>query len=524
MATAPGMSSNAARERRLASRRHGIASGFLLPAILALATAVPGLVAQACELRAGVAKIEISSEEAGPPQGPLYVKALVLCDGTTTGAILTLDVVAIGEIGPIGNEFLGQVRKQLESELGIPPSKVLVNASHCHGVVCKDVADRTVRAVREALRNLAPVNVGAGAGHEDRVMENRRLKLANGREADVRHAYALPPDEAVAGIGSVDPEIGILRLDRKDGRPLAVVYNFACHPIIGVPSGANTSDLTGFASQVIEDGLGSGAVALFLQGCAGDVNPIGYKAVDEPRDAQRLGNLLGLSALEAMRQVKCKEGAALALTHQTLPLPRADLAESIARAESEQLKLLGRLKGTSLNLKTFIPLLVKYRLAEEFPLAPSHRYLHDQQLGREDLNRLDGENRKNLEQYIANVHTMEELTRNQINLDLLKKHQARNTAAGSKTIDAEVVGLRVGEFRLIAFPGELSVEIGLNIKKRSPHALTFVSGCSNGYLYYAPTSEQLKNRGGAQEDSDCLLAPEWQAMFEDKAAELLKGL
>ena len=75
-----------------------------------------------------------------------------------------------------------------------------------------------------------PVNVGVGTGYEDRIMENRRLKLKNGKEADVRHAYSLVPDEEVAGIGPVDPEIGILRLNRKDGRTLAVVYNFAVHP------------------------------------------------------------------------------------------------------------------------------------------------------------------------------------------------------------------------------------------------------------------------------------------------------
>jgi hypothetical protein len=32
------------------------------------------------------------------------------------------------------------------------------------------------------------------------------------------------------------------------------------------------------------------------------------------------------------------------------------------------------------------------------------------------------------------------------------------------------------------------------------------------------------NAGGAQEDSDCILAPEWQKVFEDKVAELLKRI
>ena len=131
------------------------------------------------------------------------------------------------------------------------------------------------------------MRVGVGAGYEERIMENRRLKLKNGAVVDVRHAYSMPPDEEVAEVGPIDPEIGILRLDRTDddparGRTLAVVYNFACHPIQGVPGGANTADLSGFASQVIEENLGEGAVALFLQGCGGDINPALYKDVDIP--------------------------------------------------------------------------------------------------------------------------------------------------------------------------------------------------------------------------------------------------
>ena len=126
--------------------------------------------------------------------------------------------------------------------------------------------------------------------------------------------------------------------------------------------------------------------------------------------------------------------------------------------------------------------------------------------------------------YIRNIHVMEELTRVQVNLNLLKKHHARNLAAGKGTVEVEVLGLRVGDFVLVTFPGELSVQIGLDIKKRSPHKYTFVAGVTNGYIYYSPTAEQLKNRGGAQEDSDCVLAPEWQKVFEGKAAEILERL
>ncbi|MCB1078568.1 MAG: hypothetical protein KDM64_12140, partial [Verrucomicrobiae bacterium] len=111
----------------------------------------------------------------------------------------------------------------------------------------------------------------------------------------------------------------------------------------------------------------------------------------------------------------------------------------------------------------------------------------------------------------------------QVNLALLEKHQKEFLAKGP-TIDVEVAGLRIGDFRLVTFPGELTVRIGLHIKKASPHEFTFVAGYTNGYIYYSPTAEQLKNPGYAQEDCDSVLAPEWQELFETRSAKLIEKL
>lgn len=473
---------------------------------------------------AGVAKVDITDREAGPVNDPLYVKALVLQSGQTKFAIVTVDAVAVGEIGHISNEYLPAVRAAVKDQVGIPPANVMVNASHCHGVVCADVADRTVQAIEQAASQLVPVKIGTGSGHEDRVMENRRLFLNDGTEVDVRHAYSLPPDEAVAKVGPVDTQIGVLRLDRMDGSILSVVYNFACHPIQGVPSGANTADMIGFASKVIEENTGDETLALFLQGCGGDINPVMYKDVEHPRDAEPLGNLLGLSTLRAVREIECKEDSRLVVRNQQLTLPRRDPTARIFEMEKEQKRLLNSLNGTSLDLKAFLALTVKYNLSEQFPSYASHRYLHDEQLGRDDFRKLDALNRKNLQAYIRNIHAMEELTRVNTNLRLLRKHQRGLIDSGKRTVDVELTTVRIGDLVLTTFPGELTVQIGLNIKKASPHPQTLVAGYTNGYIYYAPTAKQLENFGGAQEDSDCILAPEWQALYEAKAAEMLQGI
>ncbi len=508
--------------RRTVLRSYRQLAVVLAVAVLSVASATES--ASAAQLWAGAAKVDITNRDVGLVNDPLYVKALVIRNESMTAVIVTVDAVAIEEIGSIKSDYLPTVRAAIEKDLKIKPANVMINASHCHGVVCADVTERTIKAIKLAAAKLVPVTVGVGRGFEDRVQENRRLKLKDGRTIDVRHAYSMPADEDVAEVGPIDTEIGLLKLNREDGRTLAVVYNFACHPIQGVPNKGNTADMTGFASQVIEDNLSEGAIALFVQGCGGDINPVQYKDVENPRDAETLGNLLGLSTLKGLRKIKTNGNAALKVVNHKMELPRADHTQRIADMEAEQRRLLASLGGTSLNLKTFIPLVVKYNVSSEFPSYYSHRYLLEKKLGRDGLSKLDVENRANMKRYIRNIMAMEQLTRLGTNMRLLRKHQASLVASGKRTISVEVVGIRVGDFVLVTFPGELTVPIGLNIKKKSPHPNTFVAGYTNGYIYYSPTAEQLRNRGNAQEDSDCLLAPEWQKQFEDKVAEVLKQL
>ncbi len=299
--------------------------------------AVPDRTVQA-ELLAGTGRADITRQTA-PFNDPLYAKALALRSGQQTLVLITVDAVSIGRIGYIRDTYLQQVRDVLQQELGISPQSVFVNASHCHGTVCEDVAERTIAAVREAVQNMVPVRAGTGAGQEVRIMENRRLLLHDGSETDVRRAYSMPWDDEVAAIGPVDPEIGLLRLDRRDGTPLAIIYNFACHPIHGVPSGLSSADFPGFASAVIEENLGHDCLAFFIQGCAGDINPVIYKDVSTPHDCEPFGNMLGLNVLRGLRSIPADQmqtDPELQVINRSLELPRA-FATGWHRSEFPQL-------------------------------------------------------------------------------------------------------------------------------------------------------------------------------------------
>ncbi len=479
-------------------------------------------------LRAGVAKSDITTEAEGVRvNDPLFAKALVLEGGSTRLAIIAIDATAIGGIGDIKDDFFPKLRARIQKELGIPGANVLVNASHTHPpgrLLCESdqQLERTFDAVRRATENLTPVRVGCGTGHEDRIMMNRALRLKNGLHWTIRHSNPCPPDEEVAGVGPVDPEIGVLRIDRLDGRPLAVVYNFACHPYLGVPRGGVTADFPGFASKVIEDNLGHDAMALFLQGAGGDITAVLYKDTSRPRDSEPFGTMLGLSTLEALRAIQTGD-ATLNVINEPLLLPRrTDIPARIAALEQEQAGLLRSLRGTSLNVKTFVPLYIKYALSPDYPSYYSYRYLQAQQTGSDEMSGIDAQNRGHMDKYLRNIQAMEKLARIQDKIATLQRHQAINDASGESTVATEVQGIRIGNFVLITSPAEVLVEVGLNVKNASPHQHTFMAAYSNGYIHYGPPAADYDK--GGYEVTECFIAPEWQRLYEETAKEVLGRL
>ncbi len=479
-------------------------------------------------VRAGVAKSDITTRAKGALiHDPLYAKALVLDDGATKVALIAMDVIAIGMIGEVKDDFLPKLRSRIQKELKIPGRNVLVNASHTHPpgrLLCDDreQVNRTFDAVRRAAQNMTDVKVGWGRGHEDRFTMNRSLRLKNGKAWTIRHANPCPPDEEVAAVGPTDTEIGILRIDRTDGRPLAVVYNFACHPLFGDARGSITANFPGFASRVIEENLGHGAMALFLQGAGGDMIDVRFKDFTRPRDTEPLGMMLGQSTLKALRKIRTKD-VKLKVISETIQLPRrTDIPARIKELRQEQTELLESLRTTSLNFKVFLPMYIKYALNPEYPADYSYRYLQEAQIGSDDLVAMDVHNRRCIEKYLRNIHAMEKLVRIQDKIETLKFHKALNDDAGERTIRAEVQGIRIGECVLITSPAEVLVQVGLNVKRASPYKCTFMAAFSNGYMHYgAPAADYS---GGGYEVTECLLAPEWQRLYEKKANDVIRKL
>ncbi|MFC1636138.1 neutral/alkaline non-lysosomal ceramidase N-terminal domain-containing protein [Planctomycetota bacterium] len=475
---------------------------------------------EAASLRAGVAVQDITSD--APTKNihdPLYAKALVLDDGATKAVIICVDIISASDT------LVSEVRRQVQKELGINQKNVLLNASHNHHTwnqTAEDMTSRIVQAVEQAASTTVPVKIGVGVGYEDRISMNRRLRLKNGKEWTIRRANPSPQDSEVVGLGSMDTEIGILRLDKVGGGILAVLYNFAVHPYGGIPDGSVTADLPGFASRVIEEAMGPGAVALFVQGAAGDITPIRYKDFDAPPPTERLGMMLGRSVIVTAKRLPMKEQSDIKVVSEIIELPkRQDVAVRIESLEEQQEEILrffagigcgAHGAGTSLNFKSFLPLYIKYSIDPNYPSYSSYLYLAEQTTDRKDLKHLDAANKKRVGKYLQCIHKMEELIRLQTNLQILKRHLREDD---SRSLVVEIQGIRIGEFILVTFPGELFAEVGLRLKKQSPFPHTFIAAYSNGNIGYAPTADVYQNE--AYEDVLTRLSPHWQQLYETKA-------
>ena len=475
-------------------------------------------------IKAGTGKSNITIDGAFVNDS-LYAKALVLQSRDTKLVILTMDVLSIGRSTSFTIQALSDLRNMIRKEYGIDGEKVLINASHnhCGGKVPEDIAMRAFMAVRKAFNNLEPVKIGSGTGSENRISMNRRVKLSDGKVFTIRQASPNMPDEMITGVGETDNEIGILRIDRMDGSVKAVVYNFACHPYTGVPNGGITAEYPGFASGVIENNAGNSSMAFFLQGAAGDITEILYKDVNNVRDCRPFGEMLGLSTVQALKSIPVNKAGKLSIISDTVMLPlRSDIPEVLRILEEDEEKLLSSLRSTSLNIKSFIPLYIKYSLSPDYPSYYSYRYFQEEKTGVNDLNLMDELNRKNMDKYLDNILAMEKLAQIREDKAMLNYSLDEINKYGGSFVAAEILAVRIGDFIIITFPAEMCVNAGLRLKELSPFKQTFISAYTNGYLNYAPAAEEYIQ--GGYEYTRAIFKPEWQNIYETRILSIISRL
>jgi neutral ceramidase len=105
----------------------------------------------------------------------------------------------------------------------------------------------------------------------------------------------------------VDPTVTILRIDTAKGDPLAILINYACHPVVlGSDNPQYSADFPGITNRVVEKSLGGKVESFFVQGAPGDINPY-YANTPIAQDAIKLrdwtGERLGQEAARVAKSI-----------------------------------------------------------------------------------------------------------------------------------------------------------------------------------------------------------------------------
>ncbi|MBM3335613.1 neutral/alkaline non-lysosomal ceramidase N-terminal domain-containing protein, partial [Candidatus Sumerlaeota bacterium] len=411
------------------------------------------------QLRAGAAASNITPElgvildgtimQIGPAKhihDELHARCLVLDDGATRIAFAVCDTTMIAP------EVVAHAKRLTEATTGLAPDHVLISATHTHSSpraidlglgeanrrYNEFLAQRIADGIRRAINQLAPAKIGWGSAQKPEYVFNRRWfvkpEMASpspfgGRAEQV----AMNPARAAAvkPAGPVDPEVFVLSVQYADGRPLALLANYALHYVGGVPPGHISADYFGAFADRIEALLGADQqqppfVGIMANGTCGDVSNIDLSKPPESRPAyakmREVADGLAQEVLKVVRGIQYHNWVPLSARTSVLEL-------GVRRPDAARL---------------------------EWAREISAKMKADQRMSR------------------PAIYAREAL--------LLSQYPP--------TVSITLQAFRIGDLGIGAAPCEMFAETGLAIKKQSPFKATFIIELANGFSGYLPTPEQ----------------------------------
>jgi hypothetical protein len=236
---------------------------------------------------------------------PLVARSLLLQTGATRVLWIAVDLVGTDP------SLVGDLAARLARQ-GLSYSAIIMSASHTHsgpGAFADSAlfgflaVDRLSAAVRASLLE------GLESAARDAEAHKVPARLAVGR-TDVRGITESRVGEAL------DSELGVVKVTATEGRPVALVWNYAIHgTALGRSNFLLSGDLMADASLRLERELG--VPALFVNGAVGDVSP-------RPRGwagVALAGGALAAGALSAWAEARLEPDVALAVVTEPVTLP-----------------------------------------------------------------------------------------------------------------------------------------------------------------------------------------------------------
>lgn len=462
----------------------------LIAVLLALVSASGAFASALPELQLGTAALEIT-----PPVGwriagnyyeqisdgvhdPLFAKAMVWQQGKARGALLIADLCSIGRV--VSNP----ARERANELTGIPIQNISICGSHTHGGpeyygLLRDIFHEQALAQHGADPH-EPIDyqgflVERFARSIEAALKNMQavqLVMGAGQleglafnrryrmsDGTVRFNPARMDPEIVEVAGPVDTEFPIVLFQEKETeRPIASLSSFAMHTAVFGGSRFG-ADFPGVLQRILTEHLGEAFFSLYGQGTAGDINHFQFLTGRPDPSSQEVGEVMAEGFLQEVPRLR--------------PVPEA-------RFEAKS-------KWVSLPLKEITPDEVQWAnavLRRQWVPEPSFMLLVRawRILNNEALLERDG-----------------------------------------PALKAEIQAFRLGdEVAIVTLPHEIFVELGMEIKSRSPFDQTVVITMANDMDFYIPTGRAFAE--GSYEIETSPLRPGAGERLVDATVELLNEM
>ena len=376
---------------------------------------------------------------------PLHARCLVLDDGTHQLAIVVVDSCMMPR------SLLDEAKAAAHQATGIPIDHILISATHTHSApsampvlgsrrddaYSRFLPGQIAKGIRLAFDQLAPARIGWAMGRDETNVACRRWLMkpgslppnpfgVAGERAKMHPGHGNP--DAIRPTGPVDPDVAVLAVQTRDGRPLALVSNYSMHYVGGPAISADY-----FAVFCDEIGKRIGAeqsspplVAMLSNGTSGDAWCMDYSKPKRRFDRISVARDVAQAAHQAYQTIQYYDWVPLVMQERLLQLDvRMPTDDDVARAK---------------------------------------RILAESESGNDD---------KPL--------TLEEVYAGET-VALSKMPPSR---------ELKLQAIRIGELGIATAPNEVFGSTGLAIKGKSPLPMTFVVSLANGAEGYIPPPDQF---------------------------------
>ncbi len=438
----------------------------------------------AAELRIGAATEVITPAIGAPLAGysehreatgvndDLFAKAIVIERDGVKAALVVCDLITIPR------DITEAARKLIASSPGIPAGNVMISATHTHtGPIVRgssgedplkgDTADTTVNYARSLPELIAQVVRKA-----DAKLAPATASAAVGKEEHLSFNRRFFMKDGSLGwnpskrspkvdrpAGPIDPDVPVVYFASADKEKHPLAMHVSFAMHLDTVAGGQISaDYPGVLSSLLAKVKGPDMVTVFAAGACGDINHLDNQSLEKQRGPDEAARIGTILAGEVLR------------TYRNLQ----PIADGPLRAKNEvvQLPLVELQPGD-------------FEKAKDFVLNPS----------------------KGKKTFLGPVWAYKVL-------DV--------AARKGKPIEVEVQVITFGDIAFVALPGEMSVELGPDVKNRSPFKQTIVVELANGSIGYIPTKRAYAE--GNYEPVSARCAPGSGEMLVAAAVKLLNEL